>query len=107
MAKGNCSSLQMLLIVALLAAIYLWWSRRSESFEGGKLELYLMDGCPHCVRFKPEISKIQTPYEIINANERERVRAAGVKGFPTIKYGDKIYEGPRTAQAIDKWVASM
>lgn len=87
---------------------------KKEMFAGAstQIEYYTMAGCPHCEKFNPEWERlvglakaegIQTvKYDA--REDRDKVREAGVDGFPTIRLirngKSKTYEGPRKADAI-------
>jgi thiol-disulfide isomerase/thioredoxin len=85
----------------------------SEGFNNGvKIEYYTMNGCPHCQRFNPEWEKLvelakKEGIETVKYDAREdrdKVSAAGVDGFPTIRIVRNgkavVYEGARKADAI-------
>lgn len=120
-----------LFVVALaLAALFLLsMVSPKEGFASGggeganTLTLYYADWCPHCKAVKPVFEKLkkEAPIKVkgqmvfIDMAEADKdaakMKAAGVKGFPTIKMEDdkgKIYEfdGERTEEGIRSWLSS-
>lgn len=123
LSNENLIAIAILIVVVVIALVY-FFNKGYEYFDGGApdkaapstvVTLYAMDGCPHCVAFKPE-------WEKFNANLPEGVtakqygpddsqtQAAGVSGFPTIiitKDGkDTVYEGERTAEGITSFLSA-
>ena len=114
----------LVVVAALLIALYM----NKESFEGAGssnhpstaiLVFFQMDGCGHCDAFKPTWDELQVPVakKVVNAKERDTVEKYGVQGFPTIAYcpdglegsadSHSKHEGERSAEAINKWLASL
>ena len=108
--------------IGILIAMYFLFRKVRERFESkGTVTLYYMKGCGHCEKFKDEWEK----FKIMAADkgnvataskeagsDREAVEAAGVTGFPTIRYTDPSgkstdYQGDRTAIALSTWVDSQ
>ena len=104
--------LGLIAVVALaIAAKYL-----KEGFDASEknLVLYYAPWCGHCKALKPEWAKLEqegikgVTISKVNADEeKEKVKEAGVDGFPTIILYNKgkstVYSGARTAEAISKW----
>ena len=85
-----------------------------EKFDSPMVKFYSMEGCPHCVAFKPEWDSFESnakgygiATEQIDSKD-PRTSAAGIKGFPTIVVTvngtDMVYNGERTASALTKFV---
>jgi len=77
-----------------------------------KLVLYYADWCPHCVSYKPEWNAIKG---ILNKNgikteeyehgtHKKEIEAAGVEGFPTLRY---FKEGGEIEQVLDRSTAGI
>jgi protein disulfide-isomerase-like protein len=101
------------IIAVAIAAKYL-----KEGFDASEknLVLYFAPWCGHCKTLKPEWEKLSNAgikgvtISKINADEdNDKVKEAGVDGFPTIILYNKgkktVYSGARTAEAISKWAA--
>jgi thiol-disulfide isomerase/thioredoxin len=84
-----------------------------------KLVLYFHPSCGHCKKMMPEWHRLEAHHkkglgkkvEIKKVNAQlnpAAVAAAGVRGFPTVvlsKAGtDKVYTGPRKAEAIEAFI---
>jgi thiol-disulfide isomerase/thioredoxin len=117
------------LFLAGMAVIIFWARKRTEGFEdaapgspGYKMVMYGVDWCPHCVSAKPEFEKLgakktiggkEVSFVFVNP-EKDKAAAEGKKisGFPTFHLYDaqgallKEYEGPRTKEGIETFLAS-
>ena len=88
----------------------------SPSNPSKKLIFFHMNGCPHCVTFKPEWEKIAEEckkmkdldckdFEVSDEGASELHKLHEVRGFPTIILVDgpgkgREHKGPRTKEAI-------
>jgi glutaredoxin len=127
MAKGaafgySTSSLFYFALIVFIAAIgiviVMRKMREGFSGSGGTVTLYFMTNCSHCKAFKDEWEKfklVAAEQGKVSTDEKEAkkdnaaVTAAGVTGFPTIRFtnakGDSSdYNGDRTAIALSMWV---
>ena len=114
----------LLFIAVAVFFLVKYWNFIREKFTDAPnkptVTLYWMENCPHCVQFKDEWSK----YKIMAAEKGEVntrdyeatrdksvVQAAGVTGFPTIRYSDGKgsvdYDGSRTAIELNNWVVAQ
>lgn len=85
---------------------------------------FLMERCPHCVKFRPEWEKFKkmagdTKYfekkvcikEYSADKDSQKCQDYGVEGYPTVilennKTGRRVdYDGPRTADAVRDFVS--
>jgi thiol-disulfide isomerase/thioredoxin len=91
-----------------------------------KFTLYYANWCGHCINFKPEWQKIKTELNSelqsagINTHVKfdeyeqganpDKINAAGVAGFPTIKVSmnghDSDYYGPRSKEGFVDFISS-
>lgn len=106
------------LVALVVFAMYMSNNFRFEGFTGSAttVTFYSMEGCPHCVAFKPEWEKFsQSPPPGVTTQSIDsadpRTAKAGINGFPTItvqKGSDKpvTYTGDRTAAALTSFVKS-
>ena len=104
-------------VLVVLAALYYFYGRKLISgFEDGQtFTLYYASWCPHCKDVKPVFEKwIKDNNGSIQANgktvklsiveESDMPAGTNVKGFPTMKLGDKEYSGPRTPEGWTAWL---
>lgn len=100
-----------------------------EGFVGddnaGELIIVKAAWCPHCVSATPEFMKLvnlgsvkcsKGPLKVkmledTQPEDKVEIKSLGVAGYPTIlaKLGDKVttYEGPRMADNITDWAATL
>lgn len=110
------------LLTALIAVVALAIAAKflKEGFEakGKHLVLYFAPWCGHCKALKPEWEKLEksgvkgvTVSKVNSDDEPDKVKEAGVDGFPTIIfYNDgvkSVYTGARTADAITAWAQGL
>ncbi len=86
------------------------------------LTLYYADWCPHCKAVKPvfETLKSESPLKIKDKmvfiemaeadKDSAKIKAAGIKGFPTIKLQNESgsimeFDGERTDAGIRSWLS--
>jgi thiol-disulfide isomerase/thioredoxin len=86
------------------------------------LTLYYADWCPHCKAVKPvfETLKSESPLKVKGKmvfiemaeadKDAEKIKAAGIKGFPTIKLQNESgsiteFDGERTDAGIRSWLS--
>ena len=109
-------------LLALIAVVALAITAKylKEGFDASEknLVLYFAPWCGHCKALKPEWEKLEKQgvkgltISKVNADEEgDKVKEAGVDGFPTIilynKGKSSVYSGARTADAIAKWAESQ
>lgn len=123
MAKKKCSIGK--IIGAILIFVLIMWTFKyfydkysKEGFDAdSNFVMYYADWCGHCKTTKPEFKKLMDAYngkkingksvkiEMVNSDvEPERVKAAGVEGYPTIKLDGKMYSGGRTFDAFEAYL---
>jgi protein disulfide-isomerase-like protein len=110
------------LLTALIAVVALAIAAKylKEGFDakGKHLVLYYAPWCGHCKALKPEWEKLEkagvkgvTVSKVNSDEESDKVKEAGVDGFPTIIfYNDgvkSVYTGARTADAITAWAQGL
>ena len=101
-----------------------------EGFVGstgnaGELIIVKAEWCPHCVSATPEFMKLvnsgtvqcsKGPLKVkmledTNAEDKVEIKSLGIMGYPTVlaKMGEKkvTYEGPRMADNIVDWAATL
>jgi protein disulfide-isomerase-like protein len=106
----------MLSVLIAVIAIAIASKFLKEGFEakGKHLVLYFAPWCGHCKVLKPEWEMLETAgvkgvtVSKVDADEEpNKIKEAGVDGFPTIIFynnGEKsVYSGERTASAITAW----
>lgn len=92
----------------------------TSEVDGPVLQLFLVDWCKFCKKFKPEAKEIAAmkglPFDVeeIDGDEEssEDLKKAGVSGFPTVQLvmpGGKrhTYSGERTADDIVEWAKGL
>ena len=124
------------IIVIVIVALWLFSKvtlrfRKIELFSANascsgryKLMLFEMDGCPHCVNFKPEWKRTVMELEkdsqmsskvcmtIVTAEEADKCKEYKVDGFPTVVFEDTKtkkridYKGPRTMTGLMDFMSS-
>lgn len=115
--------LKVLVAVAILAAIYLSFFRRKSFYENfgnpASCTYYYMEQCGHCKRFSPEWDNFVQSYTGPVTLRKVEMSEAGddlekynIRGFPTILIVDdngefKDYDGPRTSEALTKFLDAM
>ena len=115
--------LKVLIAVAIIVAIYLSFFRRntfSENFGNpASCTYYYMEQCGHCKRFSPEWDNFVQSYTGPVTLRKVEMNEAGddlekynIRGFPTILIVDdngesKDYDGPRTSEALTKFLDAM
>jgi len=115
--------LKAVVMFAIVAAIYLSFFRRktfSENFGNpASCTYYYMEQCGHCKRFSPEWDNFVQSYTGPVTLRKVEMNAAGddlekynIRGFPTILIVDdngesKDYDGPRTSEALTKFLDAM
>lgn len=88
-----------------------------------KLMLFEMDGCPHCINFKPEwqrcVAHLRTDKTyggkvcmvIVTAEDVDKCKSYGIDGFPTVileevKTGKRVdFNGPRTLTGLQRFLS--
>ena len=106
----------MLAVLIAVVAIAIASKFLKEGFEaqGKHMVLYFAPWCGHCKALKPEWEKLEkagvkgvTVSKVDADEEPNKIKEAGVDGFPTIIFynnGEKsVYSGERTADAITAW----
>ena len=106
-------------VLAVLAALYYFYGRKIVSgFEDGQtFTLYYASWCPHCKDVKPVWEKwMSDTGSSVQANgktvklaiieESDMPADAGVKGFPTMKLGNKEYSGGRDPASWTSWLTA-
>jgi thiol-disulfide isomerase/thioredoxin len=101
-----------------------------EEFVGstdsvGELIIVKAEWCPHCVSATPEFMKLvnsgsvncsKGPLKVkmledTNPEDKVEIKSLGIAGYPTVlaKLGNKAttYEGPRNADNIISWAATL
>ena len=115
-----------LVILTLLAtwsgcrAYRRWGGGGGEAFSSGEepmlVQYFRMDGCPHCERFDSVWSQLKAvggsanvEFQQFEAGSPEADKY-GVRAFPHIQMvvdgAAKVYEGNRSKEAIEKFIAS-
>ncbi len=115
--------LKVLVAVAIIVAIYLSFFRRKSFYENfgnpASCTYYYMEQCGHCKRFSPEWDNFVQSYTGPVTLRKVEMNEAGddlekynIRGFPTILIVDdngesKDYDGPRTSEALTKFLDAM
>jgi len=115
--------LKLLVAVAIIVAIYLSFFRRKSFYENfgnpASCTYYYMEQCGHCKRFSPEWDNFVQSYTGPVTLRKVEMNEAGddlekynIRGFPTILIVDdngesKDYDGPRTSEALTKFLDAM
>jgi thiol-disulfide isomerase/thioredoxin len=112
---------QVYIALAVLAALGLFYycfygGKQISGFQSGdKFTLYYASWCPHCKDVKPVFEKwMKDNGGSVKANgksvglelieESEMPAGTNVKGFPTMKLGNKEYSGARNPAAWQAWL---
>jgi thiol-disulfide isomerase/thioredoxin len=118
----------LLVVVAAIALLFLvgMSGATKEGFAGQEgantLTLYYADWCPHCKAVKPVFQSLKSEsplkvkgkmvfIEMAEADKNaDQIKAAGIKGFPTIKLKDESgsmteFDGERTDAGIRSWLS--
>lgn len=111
---------QVYIAIGVLAALwflyYVYGGKQISGFESGKtFTLYYASWCPHCKDVKPVFEKWMNDNSgSVKANgktvglelieESDMPAGTNVKGFPTMKLGEKEYSGARTPEAWQAWL---
>ena len=115
--------LKVLVAFAIIVAIYLSFFRRKSFYENfgnpASCTYYYMEQCGHCKRFSPEWDNFVQSYTGPVTLRKVEMNEAGddlekynIRGFPTILIVDdngesKDYDGPRTSEALTKFLDAM
>jgi len=81
----------MLVGVAVLYFIYRMFTKKEGFSSGNTFTMYYADWCPHCKTVKPAFESWMSSQNLVTAQmyeadrDSEKVKAAGVKGFPTFQ----------------------
>lgn len=81
------------------------------------LVLGYADWCGHCKKFMPVWNQFKDKYmpildirEVNADEEKDKLEALGIRGFPTVLFLDgkkkHSYEGPRTVEGLENFVRS-
>lgn len=107
--KLNLSKQQKYIVVTIAVIAIIWYMNKSgmmSNMMGGAADLvyYYSPGCPHCVKFMPI-------WETISGVSKKKINCdsgncEGIEALPTIKLNDKEYDGERTREAVEAFVAS-
>jgi protein disulfide-isomerase A6 len=133
MSKDNYSILMLLVIIAILFAVYYYsYKSNSEPFSNASLNLkpeqgetvvalFYADWCPHCVAFKPDYEKAMSSLsgneykgktlrlELVDCVENKTIASENnVNGFPTVKIftddnKSSEYSGERTYEGLTSY----
>ena len=87
-----------------------------NQYDGPKAIFVTMEGCPHCIDFKPMVDDAsnRVPIKIFEADdtfhsEIQRMFPGAIQGYPTLLYvhGDRvsIFDKQRTPQNVADWLA--
>ena len=105
--------MRVLLIASLMSLASAW------APEGTLFVKFFAPWCGHCKKLKPDWDKLTEKYkdsditvtEVDCTVEKDVCDSVGVKGFPTLKYGEagalEDYRGPRTFEALDAHASQL
>jgi thioredoxin-like negative regulator of GroEL len=114
--------LKLLIVVAILYIIYHIAKKYflKEAFTNPTTcTYYYMEQCGHCKRFSPEWDKFTQSYtgpvrlrKVEMNNAGDDLNKYNINGFPTILFVNdngesQQYEGPRTSDALNKFINSL
>lgn len=123
MWKKSHRAFKLLVVVLVLFVIYRVFFRKVSMFETfgnpASCTYYYMTNCGHCKQFTPEWDKFVQNYRGDVKMRKVEMNEAGddlekynIKGFPTVLIMDesgetKEYDGPRTADGLNKYFLNM
>jgi thiol-disulfide isomerase/thioredoxin len=113
----------LLLFFVVVSIVYFLFFRKNNSIENfgtpASCTYYYMEQCGHCKRFSPEWDNFVQSYTGPVTLRKVDMSEAGsdlekynIRGFPTILIVDengeyKDYDGPRTSEALTKFLDAM
>ena len=117
------SSLTIRVILVFVVFVFLRFIFNRSSVENfgnaASCNYYYMDQCGHCKRFSPEWDQFVQTYTGPVKLRKIEMNEAGtdlekysIQGFPTILFIDengeaKDYDGPRTSDALNKFINNL